>query len=73
MFPYVDAETATASEEAFILMAGCPLKDSEEDPDIAIRQNGNTWEIEIAKDQHYLKLRVMDQETVPEFEVLELR
>ena len=73
VFPLVDVGTVENSDDAFIILAGSPLKNSEEHPKIEITRNGHTYQVEVIKDSKYLKLNVYDHDRVPEVEIIEYR
>ncbi len=71
-FPFVEIKTVQNSKEHFIVMAGTPLRDNENEPNIEIeRTEDGSWLIKVDKDDSSLKLRVFDQDELPEFEVVE--
>jgi len=73
VFKYADVTTTAKTKDAFLVMAGVPIMSDEKQPGISIENNDNSWVIEISKDGKTLKLKVLDQNTLPEFEVLDYR
>jgi hypothetical protein len=54
-------------------MASTPLEKDEALPRIEIKGNENKWTINLAKGDQKLNLLVLDQDELPEFEIIELR
>jgi len=71
VFPHVDVKSSGKSRDAFMILAGSPLQNCEESPEVEIRKKGDAYEIEVSKGDQYLKLKVYDQEDLPEWEVVE--
>ena len=69
----VDVKTGKTSKSPFMILAGCPLEESEAKPEIHLEQKDECWLVEVRKDEHYLKLKVFDEDELPEFEIVELR
>ncbi len=71
VFKYVDVATKEKSKDAFLIMAGAPLTLDDAEPEISIKNTDDTWLIEIAKDNKKLRLKILDHDALPEFEVLD--
>ncbi len=70
VFKYVDVGTKEKANDAFLVMAGVPMTLDATQPEISIKNTGESWLIEIVKDKKNLKLEILDDGKVPEFEVL---
>ena len=46
---------------------------SEKNPKIKVSNKGDRWEIEVSKDEKYLKMNLFDRDQVPEFEIIEFK
>ena len=72
-FPFVDVASIQQTKEAFIVMAATPLEKNESLPIIKIENNTNQWTIQLTKDDQKLKLKILDQDELPEFEIIEMK
>ena len=70
-FPYVDVTTKQKAKIAFSILAGTPLKAGEAKPNIEIQIAGADWLIKVVKGGSSLIVKVLDQDELPEFEVIE--
>jgi len=73
VYSFVNVEAREKSQEAFFIVAGCPLQLSEESPEILIENKEETWFINLKKNGKSVKLKVFDQNEVPEFEIVDIK
>lgn len=70
IFPFVDLTTQTKSKAAFLITAGCPLHAQEDLPEITLEQDGADWILQIIKNGQQVRLRILDRDSLPEWELL---
>ena len=70
VYPYIDIKAAKKAQNGLIIMAGAPLKSGEKAPEITITNDGNVWTAKIVKKRKKILVRIFDQNTLPEFEVV---
>ncbi|NOY58862.1 MAG: hypothetical protein GXO75_07995, partial [Calditrichaeota bacterium] len=70
-FPFVETTTMEKAKNATMVMVGCALPDSAENPDIQIDRDHDIWLITVKKEGKRLSLRVFDRGVLPEFSVIE--
>ncbi|NOY60993.1 MAG: hypothetical protein GXO75_18950 [Calditrichaeota bacterium] len=69
IYPYVNVSMPEKARESFLIMIGCPLKGEEQEPRINITQTDRTWHVEVSKGAKKLKLNILDNGKLPEFEL----
>ena len=69
IYPYVNVSMPEKVRESFLIMIGCPLKGEEQEPRINIKQTDRTWHVEVSKGAKKLKLNILDNGKLPEFEL----
>lgn len=69
IYPYVNVALPQKAKESFLVMAGCPLKHMEQQPEITIHQADGTWHIDVTHGAKKLKLDILDNGPLPEFEL----
>ncbi len=67
---YIDVASAQKSKDAFMIMAGVPMLTAGTPPEISIDATQGQWLVEIARDRKALRLKMFDQGTLPECEVV---
>jgi hypothetical protein len=72
-YSYINVEAKEKSQDAFFIVAGCPLQLSEQAPDILIENKKDIWSINLNKNRKSVKLIVFDHNEVPEFELVEIK
>lgn len=73
IFPFMDVSSTQQAKESFIVMAATPLYRNESLPNIGIENSDNHWTINLTKNDKKLKMLVLDQNELPEFEIIELK
>ena len=71
MFPYLDVAAKEKAKEALIITASVPYRTDENPPDIAVKQEQDAWMVEVFQAERKLKLKIFDQNELPEFEVVD--
>ena len=71
VFKYVDVGTTNITKDALIIMAGVPMMLDAAQPEISIQNADQSWLVEIVKANRRLKLKILNQDALPEFEVLD--
>lgn len=70
-FAFVETNTVEKAKNATMIMVGCALPASAENPEIRIDREDDIWHISVKKDGKRLSLRVFDRGELPEFSVIE--
>jgi hypothetical protein len=69
VYPYVDVDGGR-TEEALLITVATPLRNREKDPTVSLVGSGSTWNLNITKQGSGILMKVYDQGTLPEFEVI---
>jgi len=70
IFPFIEIKTVQKTKEQFLILVATPLQKTEKEPNIKIENKNNWWTLTVKKNGSELKLRVFDQNTLPEFEII---
>ncbi len=73
VFPYAEVRSSEKTTDALFLLAGCPVLADAPTPTVELRQEGETWWVTVSTATQRLELKVIDEGTLPEVEVLSLR
>jgi hypothetical protein len=71
-FPYVAVSLNEKAQESLLITAGCPVKGEDKAPDIDIAETGGVWDIAIRKADERVRIKVLDDGSLPKFEIVEI-
>lgn len=69
-FRFADVLCRQPVQDAFLVTVATPLRHDEVNPSIDLDQSGETWHLSYNKNGSKIKLKLLDNGTLPEFEVL---